>query len=290
MEFKHSNQDFEKENKYFSSEKDFMDKENVVKSIDNDLNNIEDKTNKIHSMNISFDLGSQKELAKRVSDKDIKSINDLSKKEMVDYDKVMQDHIKAIMEEYNFENSERSLEYYGKVSSDKEHSNSTNVNLILVDKNEKGINQEGMREIVNSRFENEIGVKSHTGIEKDSQYDYNKLMFDREGLSQDTKANKDLYRLKSYIDDKNPKQQEALLSNYSKMNNEEKKDYLDKMERQRMNRDYLSILKEDSKDFEDGLGFDDNTPSFEDFKQDWKQNFEEEKGIVNEIKDLGLEM
>jgi len=279
-----------KETNYFSNEKDYMSKKELTNLLENDFTKIEDKSNKFHTVNVRFDIGQQKELLKDITDKDVKSIKELSFNEREDYEKKLQNIFKDVMEDYNVRLSEdNKLEYYGKISYDQGHSYETKIEILLVDKNEKGLDNSDLKESINKKYSQEMEINSFskTNVSNKGEYEYNKLIFDKEKIPQDTPENKKLYRLKSYIDDQSSEMQESFLERYSKLDKVRQEKFLEKMERARMGRDYMELLKQDDLDFEKGL-FNDQAPEPKDFQANWKQNFEKEKGIISEIKDYGL--
>lgn len=106
---------------FFSHEKNGLMKSEVISGIDTNKKGLDNKTAKFYAVNISPSEKEQKHILKNVTGKKIKSIDELSRKELKKYETFLKDYSRKIMNEYATHlkreglNNGSQLVYFGKV-------------------------------------------------------------------------------------------------------------------------------------------------------------------------------
>ncbi len=271
---------------YFSKEDHNIDKNEILGEINETLS----KDDKIHSMEISFNKEYQERLLTDITDKKVNSINELPDKEKQEYENKIKDYYKDSIDDFNKGKTDgNKIEFYGKISHDQGHSRETKLNVIFVDKSNTRLDQDKLKDTINTKFNKELNIESTTKFEANNDFALNKIIYETDKIPLDSKNNEQLDKLRDLLNDKAPGKQEDHIRVYSKLDEKEKEQYLNKMESARMNRDYLDVLKDDdSLEFDLSKGLPDNdTISYDDFKKDWKEEFEKENQIKKDLNDIG---
>ncbi len=106
---------------FFSHEKDGLMKSDVINAIDNNKKGLGRDDSKFYAINIAPSEKEQQHILKNITGKNVKSIDELSGKELKQYENILKDYSRKTMNEYaaHFKrdnlNDGKQLMYFGKV-------------------------------------------------------------------------------------------------------------------------------------------------------------------------------